>query len=53
MKNDYVTRLECCGIAAHNALRLICDFEKEFSGEDLETFIESIEKDAYVDKIQC
>lgn len=38
---DYTTRLERCGIAAHNAVRICCDFLKEFSGEDLEEFIYS------------
>jgi len=50
-QNDYVIRLECCGIAAHDALRLVCDFEREYSREELEAFIKSLEEDLYVDKV--
>lgn len=37
MINDYVKRLECCGIAAHTATRLVIDFEKEYPGEPIQT----------------
>lgn len=52
-QNDYVIRLECCGIAAHNAVMIVFDFEKNYSGDDLEAFIRSIEEDSYVDQLQC
>lgn len=43
--NDYVIELEQYGIAAHNAARIVCDFKKEFSENDLEIYIRSLEED--------
>ena len=52
--NEYASQLECCGIAAHTATRIVCDFLKEYSLNDLEIFINSIKEEVYhVDSVQC
>jgi hypothetical protein len=43
--NDYVMELEHYGIAAHNAARIVCDFRRELSENDLEIYIQSLEED--------
>ena len=47
--NDYVARLIRTGMSAHEALRLVFDFLKNFTVAELEEFIEEQECEAYVD----
>jgi len=44
----YVRRLERIGIAAHEAYRIVFDFLKVFGIEELEDFISTKEREAYV-----
>jgi hypothetical protein len=46
-------RFQRCGIAAHEAEQIYRSFEKDLSFADLLDYLESVEVDAYVDKVQC
>ena len=49
---DYIARLERTGMSAHEACRLVFDFLKNFTHEELEEFILEREDECYVDRIQ-
>jgi len=44
---NYISRLTSCGISTAEAVRTVCSFLKEFTESDLESFIESLEKDIF------
>lgn len=41
---DYIKRLISCGISCSKAARIVCSFLKEFGEEELQSYIESLEK---------
>lgn len=50
--NDYIDRLERCGMARHEAVRLVKAMIKDFGYRELEELTKEMEKDAYVDRVQ-
>lgn len=46
--NAYIIRLMSCGISAHDAYMITLDFVKNYSTDDLEEFIKSIEANGNV-----
>ena len=45
--NKQVNRLVSCGIPDAEALRIVKDFLKDFSADDLEIYITSLEKECF------
>lgn len=45
----YIRRLERIGVSAHEAYQIAYDFLKVFGSEELEEYINELEKEAYVD----
>lgn len=50
--NEYIKRLQRCGMAPHEALRLVKAMVKDYGYRELEELTASMEKDAYVERIQ-
>lgn len=46
--NDYINRLVRCGYAHYYAYKICISFMREMSLKDLEDFIQSIEKDHFI-----
>lgn len=46
--NEYVLRLEKCGVSASRAYRFCFDFMKNFGLAELELFIRDIEAEVYM-----
>jgi hypothetical protein len=53
--SEYTERLRRCGISAHEAVSMVCDFEKHSDINSLENYVASVEREVFpsVDKVQC
>lgn len=52
MMQEYIDRLMRCGFSADRAYSICRDFMKNLHIFDLQFFVESIERDTYVDRVQ-
>lgn len=50
--NEYIKRLQRTGMAPHEALRLVKAMIKDYGYREMEELTASMEKDAYVDRVQ-
>lgn len=50
--NDYIDRLERCGMARHEAVRLVKAMIKDYGYRELEELTKEMEKEAYVERVQ-